>query len=78
MNQDQQSWVDDAMFDFNSEVFKINKRRNSFSPPLHRTIHRMAGVVRKSHYHHLSDGLHPSDELKLKWSAWLVKATENN
>ena len=55
----QQLAVDDAIFEFNREIFTINKRRRNYSPSLHRTVHRSSKGRRKCHYHHLDDGLYP-------------------
>ena len=78
VTEEQQLAVDKAVFEFNEQVFAINKRRSTFSPPLHRTIHRSSGKVKKSHYHHLEDGIHLNEEQKEKWADLLVKATARN
>ena len=74
---DQQSAVDNAIFEFNMEIFKINKKRDTFSPSLHRSIHRSNGKVRKCHYHLLDDGLHLSEQQLTKWAGEFVKATSH-
>ena len=63
---EQQAMVNEAVFEFNVETFKINKRRKTYAPPLHRTIHRSTGTSKKSHYHHLADGIHLSEDQKDK------------
>ena len=70
--------VDEAVFKFNTKIFDLNKKRGTFSPSLHRTVHRSSKGIMKSHYHHLDDGIHLSEELKDKWAAELVKATSIN
>ena len=74
----QQSAADEAVFEFNNEIFNLNKEKGTFSSALHRTIHRSKGSVRKSHYQHLDDGLHPTENLLEKWAHEFVKATGNN
>ena len=78
VNSSQQQMVDEAVFSFNTETFVVNKERGTFSPSLHRSIHRSIRGVRRSYYHHLEDGIHLSDDQKDKWAAELVKATVNN
>ena len=73
-----QEWVDTTVFEVNTELFHINKIKKVFSPPLHRTIHRSVGGIRKSHYHHLADGVHLSDEQRESWARWFVAATGKN
>ena len=75
---EQQSMVDDTIFEFNTEVFNINKRRQSFSPSLHSSIHRSNGSAKKCHYHLLADGIHLSEPQMDKWARELVKATSRN
>ena len=74
----QQQVVNEAIFAFNAEVFKLNKKRGTYSPSLHRTIHRSNGTTQKSHYHHLVYGLHLSEEQLTKWANEMVKASRNN
>ena len=78
VSEDQQRAVDEEIFEFNTNVFEVNKKRDTFSPSLHRSVHRSARGVRKSYYHYLADGLHLPEELKDKWAAEIVKATKNN
>ena len=78
VSQLQQLAVNEAVFDFNNEVFKINKRRGTFSPSLHRTIHRTKNGRRMCYYEHLEDGLHLSDSIKAKWAAEFTKAASRN
>ena len=44
----QQLAVNEAVFDFNSEIFKINKRRETFSPSLDRTVRRSKTEKRRA------------------------------
>ena len=74
----QQLMVDEAVFAFNDEIFAINKVRGTYSPSLHRSIHRSLRGVKRSYYHHLEDGIHLSDNQKDRWAAEMVKATANN
>ena len=74
----QQTVVNEAVFDFNEEVFRINKQKGTFSPSLHRTIHRAKKGKRKSYYEHLSDGIHLQDHIKEKWADEIVKAATCN
>ena len=78
VNREQQEAVNEAVFDFNTEIFSINERRGTFSPSLHRTVHRTIRGKNKSYYHHLSDGIHPTEELKGKWADEFVKAIARN
>ena len=75
ITDDQQAAVDDAMFELNEEIFRINLNRGNFAPALHRTIHRSR---KKSYYEHLSDGLHLTDYIKDKWVTAFVKAASAN
>ena len=75
---DQQGAVDEAVFKFNSAIFKANKERGTYAPSLHRTVHRSTKGLQKSHYHHLDDGIHLTEGLKDNWASAFVKATVNN
>ena len=74
----QQHAVDEAVFDFNTEIFSINERRGTFSPALHRVVHRSIRGKNKSYYNHLRDGIHLTKELKDKWALEFVKAIVHN
>ena len=74
----QQEAVDEAIFKFNSAIFLLNKKRETYSPSLHRTVHRSKAQIKKSYYHHLVDGLHPTESLLQKWADEFVKATKFN
>ena len=74
INDHQQLAVDDAIFEFNTEIFSINKRRGNYSPSLHRTVHRSSKGRRKCYYHHSVDGIHPGKHLKDNWTEEMVKA----
>ena len=78
ITEEDQNLVDRAVFNFNENVFAVNKRRNTYSPSLHRTIHRSTGNKLKSHYHHLEDGIHLTEDQKSKWADMFVKATTHN
>ena len=60
----QQESVNEAVFTFNEEVFRINKWRGTVSPSLHRTVHRSKNGKHKSYYDHLWDGIHLHKNLK--------------
>ena len=64
VNDYQQHVVNETIFDFNEETFRINKRRETYAPSLHRTIHRSKKGTRKSYYEHLVDGIHLKTTLK--------------
>ena len=66
--QENQHDVEDAIWEFNSTIFKINKERGTVSPSLHHQVHRFCKGKRKNYYHHLGDGIHLSDYLKGKWA----------
>ena len=68
----------DTVFEFNTRIFKINKSRSTFLPAIHRTIHRSSGTKKKSHYHHLDDGLHLTKDHLEKCSSEFINAAENN
>ena len=74
----QQEAVNDAIFEYNMEVFSINNKRATYSPSLHRTVHRSNKGKRKSHYHHLRDGIHLQDYLKESWAEEFSKAININ
>ena len=60
--------VEEAVWSFNTAVFKINKERQVVSPSLHHQVHRFCKGRRRAYYYHLQDGLHLTDYLKNKWA----------
>ena len=76
--QDNQLTVDNAIWDFNSEVFKINNKRDFFSPPLHHLVHRFCKGKRRAYYQHLHDGIHLSKSLKDKWATQFISGMARN
>ena len=74
----EQTMVNNAVFSFNTEIFAVNKRRGTFSPSLHRAVHRSTRGAKKSFYEHLHDGIHPGESLKEKWAEEFVKAVGAN
>ena len=78
INKHQQEAVNNAIFNFNTQTFKINKRRGNFSPALHNSIHKSIRGTKRSYYDHLQDGVHPDEELREKWAHDLVKAVGLN
>ena len=71
--QEDQIEVEEAVWKYNSEVFRINKDRHTVSPSLHHQVHRYCKGRRRAYYHHLSDGIHLTDYLKGKWAAEFVQ-----
>ena len=63
-----QTAVEDAIWDFNTALFKFNKEHKVVSPSLHHQVHRFCKGKKKSYYHHLEDGIHLTDYLKTKWA----------
>ena len=70
--------VEEAIWEFNSTVFKINRDRGTVSPALHHQVHRFCKGTRRAYYHHLQDGLHPSTLLKEKWANEFIKVMAHN
>ena len=66
--QENQHEVEEAVWEFNSNVFKINKERGVVSPSLHHQVHRYCKRKRRNYYHHLDDGIHLSEYLLNKWA----------
>ena len=75
---DNQKDVDDAVWEFNNNVFRINNERNAKCPPLHHQVHRFCKGTRRAYYHHLSDGIHLTNFLKQKWASLFIKAMAQN
>ena len=73
-----QRTVEDAVWSFNTKVFKLNSNRNTVSPAIHHQVHRYCKGRRRAYYHHLRDGLHPNEELKEKWANEFVKVMAQN
>ena len=65
-SQDQQLIVNEAVFTFNTKVFATYRESSTFSPALHRTIHRTLRGTKKSYYHYLKDGIHLTEDQKDK------------
>ena len=77
-SQEDQDAVTEAVWEFNTNVFKINAKRGTVSPALHHQVHRFCKGKKKTYYEHLGDGLHLSDFLKDKWAANFVKSMAHN
>ena len=73
-----QKAVDDMIWDFNTEVYRINKERGIYCPALQHQVHRYCKGTRRRYYEHLQDGLHPTESLKKKWALQFVKAMAHN
>ena len=78
VSKEDQIAVEEAIWEFNSQVFAISKRRGNFTPPLHHQVHRFCKGTRRAYYHHLMDGIHLSDYLKLQWAQNFIKAMARN
>ena len=78
VTQEDQHTVNNAVWEFNSEVFKISNERNTFCPALHHQVHRFCKGKRREYYHHLHDGLHLNDSLKEKWAQHFISAMAHN
>ena len=76
--EEDQLSVEEAVWGFNSMVFKINKQRELYSPALHHQVHRFCKGKKRAYYHHLSDGLHLTDFLKNKWADEFIKVMAQN
>ena len=74
----QQESVDAAIFAFNDEILKKNKGQKTFSPSLHRTIHRSKNGKQKNFYDHLEDGIHLQDYIQDNWAIEFSKAASAN
>ena len=78
ITEEQQIIVNNAVWEFNSQSFKINEERSVFAPALHHTVHRFCKGTRHDYYHHLEDGLHLSKILKNNWAKQFIKAVARN
>ena len=78
VSQEDQEIVNDAVWEFNSQVFKINEERKSYCPALQQQVHRFCKGKRRNCYYHLHDGIHPNNSLKEKWAHHFVKAIAHN
>ena len=76
--EEQQQEVNEAVWDFNCEVFKLNKERGSFAPSLHNQVHRVCNGKKRNYYQHLHDGLHPTEDIITKWADQFIKAIAHN
>ena len=75
---EEQHTVDNVIWEFNSQIFRIYKERGTFCPSLHHQVHRICKGKRKEYYHHLSDGLHLTGSLKESWANQFVNAIAHN
>ena len=73
-----QEEVNSAVWEFNNEVFKISRERGTFLPALQHQVHRYCKGVRRNYYHHLPDGLHLSESLKIKWANQFINSIAHN
>ena len=70
--------VEEAIWSFNNMIFKINQERGTVSPALHHQVHRFCKGKRRAYFHHLGDGLHPSDYLSHKWANEFIRIIAQN
>lgn len=81
-NQEQshpQDLLDTAIHDINIEINRFNTSNNAITPWLARDVHHNIKGKKKNRYDRLSeDGVHLSDNLKLKWAAEIVSALVKN
>ena len=70
VTQEDQDVVEDAVWEFNSQV--------TYCPALQHQVHRFCKGSRRTYYHHLHDGLHLSEDLKIKWANQFLKAMAHN
>ena len=73
-----QEVVTDSVWNFNTAIRENNKKLGHYHPRLDRPVHRRTAGLRKNYYHHLTDGLHPSEFMLAKWCQELVKAMGHN
>ena len=78
ITETQQGDVNSAMWEFNCEVFHLNKENSTFAPSLHSDVHRVCNGSKKNYYQHLQDGIHPSKSIMNKWANQFVKAIARN
>ena len=71
---EQQLQMNRAIWEFNTNIFRINSERGTFAPSLHSQVHRMCKGKERNYYHHLHDGIHLTEELKIKWAEQFLKA----
>ena len=76
--EDQQEIATNSIWNFNVAVRATNKKLGHYHPRLERPVHRMIAGNRKNYYHHLSDGLHPSQFMLAKWAQELIKSMGHN
>ena len=70
--------VDNAIWEFNTNVYRINDERGTKCPPLHHQVHRFCKGKRQAYYQHLGDGIHLTASLREKWAANFVKVMARN
>ena len=68
VTEEDQHAVEEAVWEFNSTVFRINKERKTISPSLQHQVHRFCKGKRRNYYHHLEDGIHLTEYLRGKWA----------
>ena len=78
ITHEDQGEVENAVWEFNSTVFKINKEKSLISPSLHHQVHRFCKGKKRNYYHHLVDGIHLTDYLKNKWADEFVNVMAHN
>ena len=76
--EQEQSVIEEAVWEFNATIFKINSNRGVFAPALHHLVHRFCKGRRRAYYHHLDDGLHLTGYLQNKWAEEFIKAMALN
>ena len=70
--------VENAIWEFNTNVFRISNERGTKTPALHHQVHRYCNGKRRVYYEHLHDGIHLSEFLKEKWAHQFVKVMAQN
>ena len=69
--EEDQQVVEEAVWEFNSNVFKINKARGTVSPALHHQVHRFCKKKKRAYYH-------LTGYLKQKWAEEFVRVMAHN
>ena len=78
VNISSQVAIENAVWEFNSTVFRINRENGAFSPAIHHQVHRFCKGKRRAYYHHLTDGLQPGGLLREKWASEFIKVMAQN
>ena len=69
--------LDEAIYELNEKIFKMNVDKQLYSPDMSTPVHRKSNNKNISHYHHLSgDGIHLSQDLRKKWVKKMLKTAE--